>query len=77
MVALWQGAPVFLIHQRDCIGGTRVKASKGHITSRVCADVGMWFISSFRLCEQAFNLSLDWGVGNMPVHPRTVDGWKE
>lgn len=32
-VALWKISLVFLIHQRDFIGGTRVKASKGHITS--------------------------------------------
>lgn len=40
MVALYKGVPVFLIQQRDFIGGARVKASKGHITASR-ADVGL------------------------------------
>lgn len=76
MFTLGKESGVFLIPQRDFIGGTGVKAGKWHITSS-SADVGLWFISSCCIWEQAFNLSLDGGVGNMPVHHRTINGWKK
>lgn len=76
VVTLWKGNRVFLIHQRDGVGGPRVKASKGHVASSI-ADMALGFISGCCIREQSLDLRLDGGVGNLPVHPGTVDGWNK
>lgn len=76
MGTLGKDCRVFLIHQIDCIGGTRVKASEWHVTSSR-ADMSFWFISRCCIWKQASNHSLDGGVGNMPVHHGTIDGCRK
>lgn len=74
VATLFKGCGISFIHKRHLIGCTRVKASKWHIASSR-TDMGLWFISSCCIREQAFNHSLDRWVSHMPGYTGTVYGW--